>query len=328
MLFCQGSDSSKTSRESIRKKYKERYKLKISDKYEKKRNFKKVTENSSLAKTKGKHTEFPPVYKKLDSLFVEFYGWVFSQYPKNGDPQADYDDWKEMDMPEDLMQEFAKAMIQTHFHTWEIHHKYIMAANKPNTNQVGRMMEMTRQGQGEWDEMPFPRAGWCYNVYIKNQIKKRMEPIWGLLAECKFIVVIDPLKYEYTDVDPTIPLVALRSFCAAKITNDIIGNYKYKKIAEIRLSMDKIDFDINSNYLILLDHEDFDDSHYRFSEMEVEHDHTTANYFKDKEYFRIQDGKILGLKGNLKSIGDGSVESFKMAIQEFLKANNIGVSNE
>ncbi|HCI56269.1 MAG TPA: hypothetical protein PL107_03345 [Candidatus Marinimicrobia bacterium] len=289
--------------------------FKVADKLNIKTKFEKPTDKQ----------EFPKPYKVLDSLFVEFYNWVNS-YPGINDSKhpEGYIDWTDTDMPQMMMETFAKSILLTHFYPDSITYEYFALANKPSDEQLKRYINIVKEG-GEWDEVILNRPAWCLNVYIlNNQIKNRMSEMWNFLLNNYYILVVEPYLMKIDIIDPSLPKIQINqaNYYACNVLEDIKGNFPValKKISIS--SSDIYNMTENKKYIVLLNSRDYGyfSSHYEHI-MGISHEYSLRSIYNKIPVYELVDNKM---NNNYDLFGLGSevqLEFFKNYIRSFIESN-------
>ncbi len=222
--------------------------FKVADKLNIKTKFEKPTDKQ----------EFPKPYKVLDSLFVEFYDWVNSYPGINDSKHPDgYVDWADTDMPQEMLEAFAKAILWSRFYSGSIRHEYVTLANKPSDEQFHRYRKMEIEG-GTWDEVRLMRTGWCLNIYIDGQIEKRMPWMWHYFIKTGYILIVEPFTYQKSIIiDTRMPDNALNrsDYFGCYVKDDVVGNFNGPQKITITAFPNKYNLENGKQYLVVLSKE-------------------------------------------------------------------------
>ncbi|HOO13885.1 MAG TPA: hypothetical protein PLF00_01985 [Candidatus Marinimicrobia bacterium] len=261
--------------------------FKVADKLNIKTKFEKPTDKQ----------EFPKPYKVLDSLFVEFYNWVNS-YPGINDSKhpEGYIDWTDTDMPQEMLEAFAKAVLWSRFYSDSVRHEYVTLANESSDDQFHRYREMEKEG-GTWNEARLERPGWCLGVYINSQISKRMPWMWHYFIGIGYILVVEPFNNQMNIlIDPKMPdnIFNRADYFGCYVKNDIIGNFKGPKKLTVTAFPNKYNMENGKQYLVVLSREDLYTLQEKNDHIDgIYYDYSAIDGFTKKQaVFEVIDGKI------------------------------------
>jgi len=294
--------------------------FKVADKLNVKTKFEKPTDKQ----------DFPKPYKVLDSLFVEFYDWVNS-YPGINDSKhpEGYIDWADTDMPQEMLEAFALAKLWARFYSDSVRHEYITLANKSSDEQFHRYIKMEKEG-GTWDEARLERPGWCLNIYISEQISKRMPWMWHYFIKTGYILVVEPFtNQKNVIIDTRMPDNALNraDYFGCYVKNDIIGNFKGPNKITVTAFPNKYNLENGMQYLVVLSKEHLEILYENNGHIDgINYEFSAIDWFtKDQAVFEVVDGKIIDdnqslYLGNKLSLGsEFSVDLLKQKVQLLLK---------
>jgi len=314
MIFLIVMQSHLISQENVSTNFKVADKLKIKTKFE------KLTDKQ----------EFPKPYKVLDSLFVEFYDWVNS-YPGINDSKhpEGYVDWADTDMPQEMLEAFALATLRARFYSDSLRHEYIILANESSDKQLFKYKNMKKEG-GTWDEVRLIRPGWCLNIYIREQIEKRMPWMWNYFIKTGYILVVEPFtnqKNAIIDTRMRNDKINRGDYFGCYVKDDIIGNFTGPQNITISAAKNKYNLENGKQYLVILSKERLEILYEKNGHIDgINYEFGAIDWFtKDQAVFEVIDGKIfddrqllfLGQKFLLGT--EFTTDSLKQKVQLLLK---------
>jgi len=294
--------------------------FKVADKLTIKTKFEKPTDKQ----------EFPEPYKVMDSLFVEFYDWVNS-YPGINDSKhpEGYVDWADTDMPQDMLEAFAKAILWSRFYSDSVKHEYVTLANESSDEQLFKYKNMKKEG-GSWDEVRLIRPGWCLGIYIDRQISKRMPWMWHYFIGTGHILIVEPFDNQKNTMinNKLVDNPMTRSdYFGCYVKNDIIGNFKGPQKIAITAFPNKYNLENGKQYLVVTSKIHLETLFEKNDKInEIYYEYGVVDWFTKKQaVFEVVDGKIIDANqslylGQKLSLGaEFTVDSLKQKVQTLLK---------
>lgn len=231
--------------------------------------------------------DFPPVFKKLDSLLTEFYIW--SDY---ANPNATK--WTEREMPEEMLMAFAKLLVWKNCISNEIGQKYLELANAVSKDQYRRENEANEKGT-EFVEIKLPMPGGVLSIIRRDMISKKLSWEWQFHLVNNYLLIVEPITAESLPINPEDSNSQKADYYNCKVIDDIKGNYSGSNPILLGVNFVKGKMKTCNQYLVLIYGRNSFEKYYG------EHYLVRGIATDDEAIFPIKDGMIINNNDVLKT---------------------------